>query len=282
MGLLQGFFVSCLSVIIFLCSAPAGAIYDHSLQTVDLRPFLGAPSHQGDSRNTCSAFAATALAEFLLQQQGHGGVALSPSYTYWATRRLMAASPFLKQLYKNVHGAPGFLAVESLSQEGVVLQRRWPYEPHAPQNELPPPGLALESFVFFSEYIQRDRIAFFIMSQQRPVVFNMMWYFAAELTRGEMRLPSLDEQSRCQQQQKGCQGHVVLLVGYDPEKKLFLFRNSWGSQWGDGGYGTLPEQYVLEHCEVCHLLPRIEEYPRQWQEFLRNSSAGVSARLMTR
>jgi len=34
------------------------------------------------------------------------------------------------------------------------------------------------------------------------------------------------------------QGHAVVIVGYD--KEGFIFRNSWGEEWGRGGYGLLP------------------------------------------
>jgi len=35
-------------------------------------------------------------------------------------------------------------------------------------------------------------------------------------------------------------GHAVLAVGYDHARRLITFRNSWGSAWGDRGYGYLP------------------------------------------
>jgi C1A family cysteine protease len=40
-------------------------------------------------------------------------------------------------------------------------------------------------------------------------------------------------------------GHAVCSVGYDDDKDALLIRNSWGTSWGDGGYGWLPYQYVL-------------------------------------
>lgn len=45
-------------------------------------------------------------------------------------------------------------------------------------------------------------------------------------------------------------GHAILAVGYDDNKKIgknkgaLLIRNSWGSGWGDHGYGWLPYAYV--------------------------------------
>lgn len=39
-------------------------------------------------------------------------------------------------------------------------------------------------------------------------------------------------------------GHALMMVGYDDASQLYLFRNSWGSSWADGGYGYLPYDYV--------------------------------------
>ena len=39
-------------------------------------------------------------------------------------------------------------------------------------------------------------------------------------------------------------GHAVLAVGYRHAARQFIFRNSWGPAWGDGGYGYLPYEFV--------------------------------------
>jgi len=39
-------------------------------------------------------------------------------------------------------------------------------------------------------------------------------------------------------------GHAVLAVGYDDTQQYFIVRNSWGPDWGDGGYFYLPYAYV--------------------------------------
>jgi C1A family cysteine protease len=40
-------------------------------------------------------------------------------------------------------------------------------------------------------------------------------------------------------------GHAVLCVGYDMDEQVFIFRNSWGPDWGMNGYFTLPFTFVL-------------------------------------
>ncbi len=41
-------------------------------------------------------------------------------------------------------------------------------------------------------------------------------------------------------------GHAVACVGYDDRHHYFIIRNSWGVEWGDGGYGYLPYAYMLD------------------------------------
>jgi C1A family cysteine protease len=40
-------------------------------------------------------------------------------------------------------------------------------------------------------------------------------------------------------------GHAILIVGYDDSTKMFKFKNSWGANWGEKGYGYLPYDYYL-------------------------------------
>jgi len=47
-------------------------------------------------------------------------------------------------------------------------------------------------------------------------------------------------------------GHAVVAIGYEDKRKIgsetgaLKIRNSWGSGWGEGGYGWLPYRYVEE------------------------------------
>jgi len=57
-------------------------------------------------------------------------------------------------------------------------------------------------------------------------------------------------------------GHAITIVGYDDTMKIknanrgvettgaFIIRNSWGTGWGQAGYGYLPYEYVLKGLAV--------------------------------
>eukprot|EP00913_Durusdinium_trenchii_P003200 g2959.t1 len=36
----------------------------------------------------------------------------------------------------------------------------------------------------------------------------------------------------------------MLIVGYNDRQEVFIVRNSWGTSWGDGGYGYVPYSYI--------------------------------------
>lgn len=42
-------------------------------------------------------------------------------------------------------------------------------------------------------------------------------------------------------------GHAILIIGYDDDTQMFKFKNSWGSEWGQGGYGYISYNYILRY-----------------------------------
>ncbi len=57
-------------------------------------------------------------------------------------------------------------------------------------------------------------------------------------------------------------GHAVCIVGYDDETNCIKFKNSWGTGWGDNGYGYLPyvciSSYLMDAWSMVDV-PEIEE-----------------------
>ena len=261
-------------------------------RAVDLRPMMTPVKHQGQ-RNTCNVFAATALMEYLIKQKTGRDEDLSESYNYWAARKYTLNTAFLRESYQHIDGLAGFLAVE-VYRRGCADERDWPYEernwqqmkdPRCTEKEgkpsmecftgTPPGTLKVRPTGMKPVYIDRHKIGAFILKQRKPVVFNIMWCGeAVNQKTGEFRMPTDAEI------EKSGTGHVILLAGYDPAGRRFIYRNSWGETWGNRGYGTIPEEYIVRHCEVCRNIPFLKKYPPEAQKFILQGSMGVSGELV--
>jgi hypothetical protein len=270
-----------------LWRAPAGAP-----AASDLRASFLPPRFQG-KRNMCNAFAATSLAEFLVFARDGRKVPMSEEFLFYNTKYNYTARPEL-QAYRTTDGLSGYAAVLGLAG-GMAKAEDWPFVPEYsnpaprppvtdPEVGAPPQGIEgrLLDYKFSPQAVRREEIKKFLAAERRPVVMNLMLYFAGVQAAGpEGRLvqPSPEERRRCAEKSDNCGGHVVLLVGYDPAKAEYIFRNSWGERWGDRGYGRVPEKYVMEDCEACGYLPKLAAIGGNGRAMMVNSAYGWSATL---
>jgi hypothetical protein len=228
--------------------------------------------------NTCSAFTAAALMDFLIRQRTGQDIEVSEAYTYWAGKNLAPENDYVRNLYRDVEGLAGYLAVSGL-RFGTVAEEEWPYAP-AKGFAHPPEGVRKLPYRAEPIFIEREQIGAWMLAHRAPVAMNINWYQALVNAKGDFtRLPTAREARACAQSGAGCGGHVILLSGYDSSTHRFIFRNSWGPSWGNSGYGTLPEELVVRHCEVCAQLPNLGSLKPEEQDFLKKASQGVSAEL---
>lgn len=75
----------------------------------------------------------------------------------------------------------------------------------------------------------------------KPVVFGFdvydSFYSDSTTNTGVVNLPEDDDTF--------LGGHEVMLVGYNDSTSRFEFMNSWGTDWGNNGFGTIPYEYVV-------------------------------------
>jgi hypothetical protein len=235
-------------------------------------------------RNSCD------LVQEVVEQDAKETVRLSVAYTYWLGKNKAVDSDFLRGMYGEIDGLAGFLAVQGC-EFGCMKDAAWPYESQnweklkdgrgiGPDGKplperftgVPPKTASLLPYKLKPIFIEKEKIADFLLTQKKPVVFNILWCGKAIDAAGDFRMPT-DEEA------KSGDGHVILLVGYDKATKRFIFRNSWGEKWGKNGYGTMPEEYVLKYYEVKKFEP-IEQHDKATQEFLKTAMMGVSGELI--
>ncbi|MBI4859429.1 MAG: hypothetical protein HY815_04105 [Candidatus Riflebacteria bacterium] len=260
-------------------------------RSIDLRPLLGPVKHQGQ-RGTCSVHAASCLMEYLIREKTGSSPDLSEAHNYWVAKNFTLKTEFLRESYASSDGLAGFLAVEAY-RYASMLESEWPYEPRnweqtqdprckvvegKPCSEcftgLPPPEARVLPYRIEPVFVERTRLGEFLLQHRKPLVFNVAWYpDAVDQRTGAIRMPT-----PAQQQKRF--GHVITLVGFDARTRRFVYRNSWGPGWGTGGYGTVPERFLIEHCEVAPYLASLHQYPPEVKEFVQKASMGVSGTLV--
>lgn len=136
--------------------------------------------------------------------------------------------------------------IQAVSRWGYCAENDWPYD-IARFADVPSDsayGAAKKEII--KEYMRvnqnlNDLRA--VIASGHPVTMGFSVYESFESREvrdtGIVPMPGLDEQD--------IGGHAVLLVGYDDPSSRFIVRNSWGSDWGDNGYFTIPYEYVLNN-----------------------------------
>lgn len=131
-------------------------------------------------------------------------------------------------------------------QQGVCPETMWPY---IPANMSVQPPVACDqmaeknrasSCLRVEQKLRALKNALF--GEKKPVIFGIMCYSSFEsqevANTGTVPYPDVSTEDFLG-------GHCILIVGYDDAKQVVTFINSWSSQWGDKGFGTLPYAYLL-------------------------------------
>jgi C1A family cysteine protease len=221
---------------------------------VDLRPYCSPVENQGNL-GSCTAHAGMGIVEYFERRAFNKHINGSRLFLYKTTRNLMGVTGDTGAWLRNVMGA--------LVLCGVPAEKYWPYI--IPDFDKEPLAFvyAVADNYEALKYFCHDPLGMNIPTS--TVLANVKKYLAAGIpsmfgffgfpsfgqsdVRGGIPYPCPGEQAQW--------GHAIVAIGYDENKKIknlkcnketsgaLLIRNSWGTQWGDAGYGWLPYDYVL-------------------------------------
>lgn len=132
--------------------------------------------------------------------------------------------------------------VKGMNKTGACAERTWPYLITKFANKPSASAFAEATQHRVSNY-QRltsldDMLA--CLGSGEPFVFGFSVYDAFESEEvaktGVLNMPAASEQL--------LGGHAVVAVGYNQKTQRFKIRNSWGADWGQNGYFTIPFDYL--------------------------------------
>jgi C1A family cysteine protease len=203
---------------------------------VDLRRHCP-PMYDQLHLNACSANAIAAALRFNELKEGHTDVP-SPSRLFiYFNERVLAG----------VVGTNSPVALRdgyrTITKIGACPERLWPYDPRRFRRH---PAPACYESTHLSRAIAYYRIRRAISHIRACLAEGFPFVLALAVHQSMIDRPArqtgvLPVPTR-RDRLRG--GHAVLVVGYDHARRLLVFRNSWGTGWGDRGYGYMPYAFL--------------------------------------
>lgn len=216
---------------------------------IDWRDYC-APVEDQQELATSAAHAAIGLVQ-CFERRAHGRL-IEPSrlFVYQNARRLTHAGQGC--------GVSLRAALKAIRRFGLPPENLWPYRPDHIDQEPGGYAYAFQQETSGLRYLRLDtndshgqgRPGWALLDEMLEVVaagfcLAMGFTVPGSLTAAaEIPYPTRHDVAHA--------GQAVLVVGYDDARRIrsdkgaLLVRNSWGTAWGDGGYGWLPYAYVRQ------------------------------------
>lgn len=207
----------------------------------DLSPWFPPCYDQGDT-NACTGYSCAGAYHYLAKAQGIYDFVPSSMFVYYGAREYESD-------VDQDNGAELRDALKVMTKLGVPSETDWPSLEANLHNKPPPEVYTIAQRHMLLQYAaipdaaedeDKKRRLLSCLSHRIPVVFGFRLY--RDISVGEPAKTGVVPYPRNRSNAQG--GHAVVLVGYDPKKRLYKFRNSWGPDWGQNGYGYLSERYV--------------------------------------
>ena len=210
--------------------------FDQIPDVIDLRAHASPVYDQGNI-GSCTANALVSVVEYLEHQAGGTFTSLSRLFLYWQER-------FKEGDVADDNGAQICDGVSVLANLGCASESLDPYVVTAYTKAPTVAAVADAAQHRIAAYAQVQPDPGSVMqclASGYPVVFGFTVYDSFEsdtvAKTGIMPMPNTATENNLG-------GHAVAFYGYDKIKRLFLVRNSWGPDWGQGGYFWMPFDYI--------------------------------------
>ena len=201
---------------------------------VDLRQYCSLVEQQG-ALGSCTACALVGNLEFLDNRPDAVYTDVSRLFIYYNERLLRGNEDYDS-------GASLRDGIKTLKKTGYCREKNWPYNIERFAQKPPKRCYdeAAKSCIVSYHRINTLSEMFACLAEGYPFVFGFTVYESFQskqvVRTGIVNLPKKNE--------RAIGGHAVMAAGYNQKEKRFLIRNSWGTNWGQAGYFTMPFAYL--------------------------------------
>jgi C1A family cysteine protease len=222
--------------------------------SADLREWCSPVEDQG-RLGSCTAHAGAGIIEYYERKSFGRHIDASRLFLYKVTRNLMKMSGDSGAYLRSTIGAMVLF--------GVPPEDYWPYTDSQKDFDTEPPAFCYSFAQNYKtlKYYRHDppstspavmlsRVKTHLAAGH-PAMFGFTVYSSIEQASATGRIPYPSLRDKIEG------GHAVVAVGYDDKMRIknryggdetagaLLIRNSWGTDWGEKGYGWLPYEYLM-------------------------------------
>ncbi len=213
----------------------------------DLRQYFTPVKNQG-GLGACTAFSLVSIFEYILHKNQQKVYDLSESFAYYNVRRRT-------NTLGQDNGSSLYDMIMTLGTEGLCSEELCPYteEVAMPEPSVEAYNDAQQRKVIKALNVSKDLKAIkSAVSQGYPVAISLRIFDSFLPVSGFIPRPSSQE---IEENQYG--NHAMVVCGYSDEEKIFVVRNSWGTNFGDQGYCYIPYSYFEDFLNMACIITEV-------------------------
>ena len=210
--------------------------------------------------------------------------------------------------FTNVEESNPALNANALMEGGLMLERDWSYQPswfdegyacekfklnaqnaparcyshNSPDEKTLKKMISAKKVKFKALKKNTNDIIKFLAKEARPLIISLTVNRHGWPDETGETVYNEELRAECLKTPTECGGHTVILTGYDMNKKVFFFKNSWGVTWGNKGYGTVTFEAVdkYAHDSLYYVESAKVDLPEDYaKDYLDAESVEVSPAL---